>query len=29
VKLGELPKGAVRKLSEKEALLLFTKSSVV
>jgi 23S rRNA pseudouridine2605 synthase len=29
LKLGELPKGAVRELSEKEALLLFTKSSVV
>jgi 23S rRNA pseudouridine2605 synthase len=29
LKLGELPKGAVRELSEKEALLLFTKNSVV
>jgi 23S rRNA pseudouridine2605 synthase len=29
LKLGELPKGTVRELSEKEALLLFTKSLVV
>lgn len=29
LKLGELPKGAVRELSETEALLLFTKSLVV
>ena len=29
LKLGELPKGTVRELSEKEALLLFTKGTVV